>query len=213
MIISILPEFSNGLFGVTKYLRFIVHIFYIFAIMGYPDTDKLVRQLKKGDVTSFNMIFKNYNQKVYNFCLHLLKNNKDAEEVTQEVFVALWQNREKINVKTSFSAYIYGIARNNIFNIYRKSFYLQAYTEYLASSDKSMEFVTEDQVIFNELNVFLNNTIEKLPPKRKEVFMLSRNEGLTYREIAARLKISENTVDVQIRKALEFIKNTFDSVY
>jgi RNA polymerase sigma-70 factor (ECF subfamily) len=68
-------------------------------------------------------------------------------------------------------------------------------------------------VLYNELQHFLNQTIEELPPKRKEVFKLSRIEGLTYREIADRMKISENTVDVQIRKALGFLRNAFENYY
>jgi RNA polymerase sigma-70 factor (family 1) len=181
--------------------------------MQISETKKLVRQLRKGNVSAFNLIFKNYNQKVFNFCLQLLKKKQDAEEVTQEVFIALWQNRERMELNTSLTTYIYRIARNQIYNIYRKSFYIQAYIEYLNASDKKPDLFTEDQVLYNELNKFLNETIEDLPPKRKEVFKLSRFEGLTYKEIADRMKISENTVDVQIRKALGFLRHAFENHY
>jgi len=181
--------------------------------MQLPETKKLVRQLRKSNVSAFNTIFKNYNQKVYNFCLQLLKKKQDAEEVTQEVFIALWQNRERIKSNTSLSTYIYSIARNQIYNIFRKSFYIQAYIEYLNTNEKKLELITEDQVLYNELQKFLNETIEELPPKRKEVFKLSRFEGLTYKEIADRMKISENTVDVQIRKAIGFLKEAFENYY
>ncbi len=181
--------------------------------MEITGTRKLVRQLRKGNVSAFNLIFKNYNQKVFNFCLQLLKKQQDAEEVTQEVFTALWQNRERMAVNTSLSAYIYSIARNHIYNIYRKSFYIQAYIEYLNVNEKKPELFTEDEVLYNELNRFLNEAIEDLPPKRKEVFKLSRFDGLTYKEIAERMKISENTVDVQIRKALGFLRNAFEDYY
>jgi RNA polymerase sigma-70 factor (family 1) len=178
-----------------------------------PETKKLIRQLRRGNVSAFNLIFENYNQKVYNFCLHLLKKQQDAEEVTQEVFIAIWQNRERIDPNTTLSTYIYSIARNQIYHIYRKSFYIQSYLDYLNNADTKPELVTEDQVLYNELQHFLNQTIEELPPKRKEVFKLSRIEGLTYREIADRMKISENTVDVQIRKALGFLRNAFENYY
>jgi RNA polymerase sigma-70 factor, ECF subfamily len=177
------------------------------------ETSKLVRELRKGNVSAFDLIFKKYNQKVYNFCLSLLKKQEDAKEVTQEVFIALWENHEKIEINTSLSSYIYRIARNKIYNIYRKSFYIQAYLEYLIVSDKKLESFTEDEILYNELNRFLNVTIDALPPKRKEVFELSRFEGLTYKEIAKRMKISENTVDVQIRKALGFLRNAFKNYY
>jgi RNA polymerase sigma-70 factor (family 1) len=181
--------------------------------MQIPESKKLVRQLKKGSASAFNLIFKNYNQKVFNFCLQLLKKQQDAEEVTQEVFIALWQNRERIGLETSLTTYIYSIARNHIYNIYRKSFYIQSYIEYLNNTNKKFDLLTEDEVLYNELNNFFNKTIEELPPKRKEVFKLSRFEGLTYKEIAIRMKISENTVDVQIRKALGFLKKAFENFY
>jgi len=181
--------------------------------MQTPETKILVRKLRKGDVSAFDFIFKNYNQKVFNFCLQFLKKRQDAEEVTQEVFIALWENREKITSNTLLSSYFYGIARNKIYNIYRKSFYIQAHIEYLNSREKRLESFAEDEVLYNELNQFLNETIDDLPPKRKEVFELSRFEGLTYKEIAKRMKISENTVDVQMRKALVFLRNALKDFY
>jgi RNA polymerase sigma-70 factor, ECF subfamily len=177
------------------------------------ETIKLVKKLRKGNVSAFDLIFKIYNQKVFNFCLKLLNKQEDAEEVTQEVFIALWENREKIELNTSLSSYIYRIARNKIYNIYRKSYYVQAYLEYMNVNSKKLESFTEDEILYNELNQFLNVTIEALPPRRKEVFELSRFEGLTYKEIAKRMKISENTVDVQIRKALGFLRNAFKNYY
>ena len=79
------------------------------------ETSKLVREPRKGNVSAFDLIFKKYNQKVYNFCLSLLKKQEDAKEVTQEVFIALWENHEKIEINTSLSSYIYRIARNKIY--------------------------------------------------------------------------------------------------
>jgi RNA polymerase sigma-70 factor (family 1) len=185
--------------------------FYTFVFMHITETKKLVRQLRKGNVSAFNLIFEYYHPKVYNFCLQLLRKQQDAEEVTQEVFVALWQNRERMAVNTKLSTYIYSIARNQVYNIYRKTFYIQSYIEYLYHTETGNTMLTEDQVLYNELQKFLNNAIEELPPKRKEVFKLSRMEGLTYKEIAERMKISENTVDVQIRKALGFLKSAFEN--
>ena len=181
--------------------------------MRHPENEHLAKRLKKGDVSSFNLIFNNYNQKVYNFCLRFLKDKNDAEEVTQEVFIALWQNRNKIDSKLSIVAYILSIARNQIYQVFRKSFYKQAYVEYMVNSLEKPDFLTEDEVMFNELNSFMNYTIEKLPPKRKEVFILSRVDGLTYKEIARKLGITENTVDVQMRKALDFIRDSFNKNY
>lgn len=174
---------------------------------------KTIKQLIKGDIHAFDKIFNEYNQKVYNFCKQLLTSEQDAREVTQEVFIALWQNRTKINPESSLSAYIFGIARNQIYNIYRKSVHIQAYLDYLQNNDRQFDFATDDQVMFRELDNFVTQAIEELPPRRKEIFKLSRFEGLTYKEIAIRLNISENTVDVQIRKSLGYLRKVLKVQY
>ena len=100
--------------------------------------------------------------------------------MTQEVFIALWQNREKININSSISTYIYSIARNQIYNIYRKAFYIQSYLASLFNGNEITN-ITEDQVYYHELKEIIEKAVENLPPKRKEVFKLSRIEGLTYK--------------------------------
>lgn len=174
--------------------------------MDPVEIKKSVRQLKKNDVSAFDSLFKSYAPKVFNFCNKIIENRYDAEELTQEVFTALWENRMKIDENLSFSAYIFGIARNQINSLFRKNIYRQNYLHYLDGKSEILSFVTDDEIQLNELKEFLNRGIEQLPPKRKEIFKLSRLKGLSYKEIATHLGISENTVDVQMRKSLDFLR-------
>lgn len=177
--------------------------------MDTLEIKKLVSQLKKGDVNAFDRLFKEYSDKVYNFCRRLLNKESDAEDVTQEVFIALWNNREKIDPDASISAYISGIARNQIFSVYRKRYYSQRYLLHLSHTGTKNESVTEDTINYRQLNELFQKHLEKLPPKRREIFKLSRIDGLSYKDIAQKLDISENTVDVQIRKALDYFREKF----
>jgi RNA polymerase sigma-70 factor (ECF subfamily) len=87
----------------------------------------------------------------------------------------------------------------------KKLVYRKAYIEQL-NNNRKFDFNTEEIIYFNDLAALLEKLINKLPPRRKEIFLLSRMDGLTYIEIAKKLDITENTVDTQIRKALDFLR-------
>jgi len=172
-------------------------------------TRYLVKKLNKGSINAFDELFKIYSGKIFNFTRFFLKSIEEAEEITQEVFVAVWENRSKIDPKKSFSSYIFGIAKNKIFNLIRQKVH---YIQFIEKNSEENEIINDEKNFLNkELQNLINECIENLPPKRKEIFKLSREEGLTYKEIAEKLNISENTVDVQIRKSLkqlqEVLKN------
>ena len=176
-------------------------------------TKKLIQGLNKSDVCAFNELFFNYYDKVFNFCQKFLFREADAEEITQEVFIVVWQNRKNIKCTTSFTSYLFGIAKNKIYNLYRSTVYAESYINYILLSDTEFDYVTEKDVLFNELNKIYEDLIQQLPERRRKIFILSRKEGYTYRDIAQELNISENTVDIQIRKALSFLKDNIRLLY
>jgi len=167
-------------------------------------TRDLIKKLNKGNIEAFDELFRIYSGKVFNFAHFLLHSVEEAEEITQEVFIVVWENRKKINPKFSFSSYIFGIAKHKILNVIRKKVY---YYQYFEKKKIEQDTNCEDDFLNKELKELINECIEKLPPKRKEIFKLSREEGLTYKEIAKKLNISENTVDVQIRKSLKQLQD------
>ena len=182
-------------------------------MMSNKSNKELILGLKHGDKTAFKELFENYHHKIFNFCKSILGLHSQAEEITQEVFIAVWHNRQKLDENGSFSSYIFAITRNQINNYISKTLYQQRFIEYITNQGEKSQIFTENQVLFNELKSILNKIIEKLPPKRKRIFLLSREEGLTYRQISEKLNISENTVDTQMRKALEFIKESIPREY
>jgi len=142
------------------------------------------------------------------FLLKVLPKSEDEESILQEIYLKFWSTRKLIQPDKNFEAYLFTIARNLVIDVMRKRLQKQKYLEelylQLAEGQKN-SLDTNAAVEYSELEKKLFGLIDKLPEKRREIFVLSRIDGLTYKEIAGKLNISENTVDSQMRKALAFL--------
>jgi len=176
--------------------------------MKTPDEKTLVSALKKGDRTAFEEIFRIYNEKVYAFCYSVLRQSEEAENITQDTFIKLWMVRETIDMEKSFSGFLFTIARNMVFYHSRSEINRQLILHDVIKQKSQDPNPTESRVLFNELEHSLAKIINKLPSKRKEIFLLSREKGLSHAEISKRLNISVYTVDSQMSKALKFIRKS-----
>jgi RNA polymerase sigma-70 factor (ECF subfamily) len=121
--------------------------------------------------------------------------------------------RSGLDESHSFNGYLFKIAQNDIYNLFRKRINEKYYQEYFLEYAEKLECSLEDKINYNELVEIIDQLIEELPDRRKIIFTFSRKEGLTYREIADKLDISENTVDTQIRKALDYIRQHLRNKY
>lgn len=172
------------------------------------NSDKdLVERVKKGNIEAFDILFMKYSQRLYHFSLGYLKSGVDAEDMTQEVFVQLWENRDKLDPQYSFNSYIFTITKNKILNVIRKRVYENKYLDTVSVKQILPDFTTDNQMDFKELLEISQEAIESLPPKRKQIFKMSRNEGLTYEEIAVQLGISKKTVENQMGTALKTLRS------
>jgi len=165
----------------------------------------LICQLKAGDKQAFNQLFYQYERKLYNFSCKLLHSQEDAEEIVQEVFLKIWQKREELKPEFSFNSFVITIAKNLIFNKIRKNVYERSYLASLEHSD-FIHNETDRQVVYSDLENISLQAIEQLPPKRKHIFKLSRESGMSNQEIAESLSISKSTVENQMNKCLKFLK-------
>lgn len=173
----------------------------------------LVDKLKQDDTNAFDELYNRYHARIYRLAQQFLPCHEDAEEILQLVFIALWENRSKIDEKQSFESYIFTIARYNIYKALRKAVYRQGYMEYLKHNHDDFSFITEDVVLFNELETVVHGLVEKLPPKRREIIRLHREEGLSYNEIAERLSITNSTINTQLTKAVDYIRQHIRLIY
>lgn len=175
---------------------------------------ELLTLLKKGDMVAFDAIYNRYCKKLYNFVLRYIKNEKDAEEIVQEVFIKIWESRNNINLYTSFDSFLFTVAYNNTISLIRKRINESKYLEHL----KSVQIITDADEIINELHYKelrkkVHLLLEELTLRQKEIFLLSREQGLTHREIAQKLNISDNTVKNHLIKALNYIKSNIDKTH
>lgn len=170
-------------------------------------TKETLISLKSGNHEAFEAVFLNYFNKVKYFINGLIKSEADAEELAQEIFVKIWTNREQIDPEKSFNTYVYISARNTAFNFIKKKLVRESYaadTQYVQSENDAED--SEDVVIAKELDLLISMIVMNMPERRREIFELSRKEGLSNEEIADRLKISKKTIDNQLSLALKELK-------
>ena len=173
---------------------------------------ELIIRLIEGDGDAFEKIYYLYADRVYYFALRYLKNTADTEEIVQEVFTRIWECRCNLDPDLSFSGYILTTTKNTIFNDNRKKINHQAYCNYVISYLQKNMHNAEDDVIYNDLMALLTKTVESLPPKRQEIFKLSRMQGKSYKEISKELSISEKTIETHMRLALRDIKIVIEPI-
>ena len=164
-----------------------------------------VKALSKGEIKAFNELFQLYGNRIFRFALGYLKSEADAEELVQDVFLKVWQKRFELKENLSFKAYIFTIA----FNIIKKHFIRKSltskYFEQQAIDDLDLD--TIQNIDFQSTKNLLDHLIDLLPPRRKEVFIKSRYEGCTLKEIAEELGTSPKTVENQLGEALKFLRD------
>jgi RNA polymerase sigma-70 factor (family 1) len=170
-----------------------------------PDQN-LVQLLQNGNVAAFDSLFKLYSPKLYGFALKYFRNETEAEELVQEVFVKVWENRKELKSELSFKSYLFTIALNRIRKYFNKK---TTSLRYLESLQQEPEFTENTAIQDNDYESALkqiNLIIGQMPPRRREIFMKSKLEGKSSKEIATELNISAGTVDNQVSEALRFIR-------
>lgn len=173
---------------------------------------ELIGKLKKDDPFAFEVLFYKYRNKVKGFAFKMIPSQVDPEEVVQEVFVKLWLKRKTLDPEKDFQAFLFSIAKNFILDYLKSALNRKIYFtgEYFQQDLMSEE--PGEAVLPEDAEDWLHKFIEQIPERRREIFCLSRFEGLSYKQIAEHLHISENTVDSQIRHALAFLRKEFRKI-
>lgn len=174
----------------------------------YIEDKFLIRQLNKGDIEAFNKLFNLYSSKLYHFSLGYLKSREDSEELVQDIFCKLWDNRKLIKEHHDFKAYLFTIAFNYIKKHFRSKAIINRYMDYTSATKTSF---MEDDVNYPSLRNFVDTLVEKMPEKRRAVFIKSRFEGKSNSDISEELNISKSTVENHLNLALRFLRNNIGS--
>jgi RNA polymerase sigma-70 factor (ECF subfamily) len=167
---------------------------------------KLFGKVKMGNEQAFEALFHAYYKSLCYYAKQILNDEKAAEEITQDIFVKLWEKRLLLNINTSIKNYLFRSVKNACLNLIQHN---KIKSKYSGSIHNSSKQNTEPSNYFIEIELAekIEAAIKSLPDKRREIFRLSQEEGLKYKEIAERLKISIKTVETQIGLALKTLRN------
>jgi RNA polymerase sigma-70 factor (ECF subfamily) len=167
---------------------------------------QLFEMLCQGNREAFDEVYTRYWDKLYVFVAKAIKDKDPAKDIVQEIFVSLWLRRESLKNTDSLSGYLFTAAR------FKGITYIQSNLKRMGCEPSLVEHFTGRQDTLNEqyaakeLNSFIDNEIEKLPEKMRQVYVLSRREQLSYNEISDMLQISDKTVKKQISNALKHFR-------
>jgi len=182
--------------------------------MKYKIDESLVKRFASGDMKAFDSIYSAFDQKLQKFVLTLIKTLPDAEDIVQEVFVKVWENRENLKNYSSFDSYLFSIAYNTTISLLRTRVKENKYVEFVKSVQIEVdEFDFVEEFNSDEMNERINLLIEKMPPRQREVFKMKYFESCSYKEIAETMGISINTVENQIVKSHKFLKENLGKTY
>ncbi|MFH6993933.1 RNA polymerase sigma factor [Flavobacterium sp. FlaQc-48] len=178
-------------------------------IDAYKDNATLIESLSKGDERAYSYLIDTYHHKLCVYANSLVKNVYSAEDIVQNVFIKVWEQRTRLKTDHVLKSFLYKLVYNEFIDLYRKNQSLfsleKSYYDALHSVIQE-----EDSESFQRVLNVVNKEIQNLPPKCKEVFILSKKEGLTNIEIAEHLDVSIKTVEAQITKAFSILRSSLD---
>jgi len=175
------------------------------------EENDLFQRISNSDEVAFMSFFDLYFKKLYQFIFKFIKEKTESEDLTQIVFIKIWEKRALLKEVKSIDGFVFTVAHRLVIDHFRlsktKNNNLTSNEGYNETSASTL--TSEDLTQMHEFEKVYNNALNELPPKRKEIFLLSRHEGLTNNQIAHKLGISVKTVENQMTSALFFFKKCF----
>ncbi len=171
----------------------------------------LARRIRKGDLKAFDILYNTYSQKLYGFAFSMLKNHEDAKEIIQETFFKIWNKRQQLDPTCPIRTFIFSVAYHNAIDLIRKRLKDERFRAHVQARLSEYENNAETASNCMEMIRILNQVVGNLPEKRRQIYRLSREEGLSHKEIAEKLNLSTKTVENQINLALKDIRENLSS--
>lgn len=178
--------------------------------MGFKDLPDhlLIQKCREGNSKAFDHLFSRYFSKLYKYTVHHTGNEQLAEELVMDLMLWLWNKRETLEVKGDLSSYLFRAIKNAIYNHYRK-IELDTTALELLTVDPVAYGGIDDQLAARELEEHYQLSLAMLTPQRRRVFELSREQDMTYAEIAGHLNLSVKTVEAHVSASLQFMRKRF----
>ena len=170
---------------------------------------ELLKRLQSGDQLAFESLYQNYSREIYNKLVKMVKNVTLAEELTQDVFVKVWNKREVITIDQPFRYYLLTLTNNIVNDFYRKAARDRKLQDEIIAASTELYNPTEEQIYYKESKELMDQAIDSLPSQQKLVFQMCKIEGKSYDEVSKLLGISTSTISNHIVKATKSIKTYF----
>jgi RNA polymerase sigma-70 factor, ECF subfamily len=176
--------------------------------MGKNDNQsELISQLSKSNKQAFKELFNYYYPRLYNFSKKFLKLEEGIDDILQEVFIRIWENRKNISSSQTFNAYIFTITKNLLLNELRSRLNDQKIKKKIFKLSVCKEYTIYQDIEYGDLKGKVEEIIKTLPSKTRTIYELSRNKGLSNKEIAQKLEISPKTVEYHISRSINVLKD------
>ncbi len=169
-----------------------------------------VENIKKGNIELYEQLFKHYYENLVHFAFRYVKDKQGAEDVVQDVFVFIWNNKESLDFTLNFKSYLYMAVKHQALKHinYTNKFAETNVEIILEKKENSPDSIAETKEFTNAIA----KAISELPERRKEIFQMHRFDNLTYSEIASTLNLSIKTVETQISRSLKFLREQLSKI-
>lgn len=173
--------------------------------MNHSIEEKNIKALSNGDQQAFEMLFLLYQPKLVYFLAGFIKDSEIARDIAQDIFLSIWNNKEKLAEVKSFKSYIFKMGKNAVCNYYDHSLVNEKFVNEQLTQPVNSES-TEELIFAQQLQFYIELTVSQMPAQRKLIFTLSRVDGLSNSEIADKLNISKRTVENHLTAALSDLR-------
>ncbi|WP_299568460.1 RNA polymerase sigma factor [uncultured Pedobacter sp.] len=168
---------------------------------------ELLGLLRQGDHRAFQRIYERYKIELGLRILRMVKSEELAEELLQDLFLRLWQQREQIDIEKSLGAYLYRVGKNMVIDLLRRASKEQQIHQQIIAASTELYRHVEESLFAKENAAILHQAIDQLPSQRKKIFIHCKLEGMSYKEVAELYHISTTTVNDHIQKSMHSIRD------
>ncbi|SEB04079.1 RNA polymerase sigma factor [Pedobacter hartonius] len=174
---------------------------------------ELLRLTGENDHVAFRQLYERYMQTVYMMVKRRVPDVEEAKDITQEIFIHLWNKRNELALLRNFDTWLYAIIRNKVISAYRRNSVKLQGEQFLIQGIEKLDWDAEDQIIAKELDQKIDNILSGLPETTRNCYQLSKKEGKKINEIAGMLNLSERTVRNNISEALRRLRVNLNGHY
>jgi len=170
------------------------------------DEKHILSRIAEGESKAFQYLYTNYYKVLCVYVFNYLNNSSETENIVQNIFLSLWENRENAVTIKNVKSYLFQSAKFQCINYIKKESVRQKFDDEASYLLKKMELEIDDLLISSEQQEEIEKAIDSLPEQRQKVFMMKRLEGMSYKEISQKLGISERTVETHVANAVKLLK-------